>query len=85
MNHQTHGSSMKWMLLGCGVVLLLLFVASDVIPSGFFLPILLGVCLLSHIWMMRRSHGSQTSEDKSAQHVEKKKTDGGHSGGGCCH
>ena len=82
------------MALGFVALILLIFFAGDKIPSGVLWPILLGACLLSHIWMMRRGHATHTPEDASASNADETKQEaaqsandehtkgGGHRG--CC-
>jgi len=71
MNHHNHNgkknSSMMWMMLICLLPLaVLFFVGSGRFSTGYIVPILIGVCVGAHIWMMRRGHGehSDTNEEK---------------------
>jgi len=75
---------MLWMLLGCALLFLFLFLAGNVVPVKILWPVLIGVCVVMHIWMMRR-HGSHTQHGEQATKagVDEQKENTGHSGG-CC-
>ncbi len=74
-----------WMTVLCVVpVLILFFVGRRFYSGGYILPVLVGVCIVTHLWMMFRGHGSgkDNSEEKEVptEHSDKKKHK--HS---CCH
>ncbi len=68
---------MMWMMLGCAALFLVLFFAGDILPTKVLFPLLIGLCVLAHLWMMVRGCGPSADEKKN----EEKK--GGHHGG-CC-
>ena len=87
MNYQKYGVSKMWAVIGGAVVLILLFFFSDALPAGILLPVILGACVLMHIWMMvRGGHGSHPSHDQEKQPLDKGKQEkeDKHKGG-CCH
>ena len=52
-NNQKHGVSMMWIMLGCAVLLAVLFFAAVHYPlAEFFGQSFFGVLALGHIWMM---------------------------------
>jgi len=82
-NHDEKGkNSMMWMMLICGALILgVLFLGGSSLSSGgYFWPILVGVFVVAHIWMMfgkRGSHDNTTTKNKI--------DDNKHKHGGCCH
>ena len=89
-NHNGKGdNSMMWMMVLCCAVpiILLLFAGSTVFSGGYFWPILIGVFVAAHIWMMFRGHGKHggTDGDEKADGGEEPKTKDEHKKGGCCH
>src|SRR3989344_4941063 len=60
---------MMWMMLICILPLIvLLFVGRKLFSAGYILPILIGACVVAHIWMMRKGHGEHSdtnAEEKS--------------------
>ncbi|MEK7665766.1 MAG: hypothetical protein AAB337_02730 [Patescibacteria group bacterium] len=89
MNHKKTGASIAWMVLSCVALLLIFFFAGDRLPASILLPVLIGICVISHIWMMSRGHGSHGQNnvrDEKTQlntDADKKGKDAGHHGG-CC-
>lgn len=86
---------MMWIMLGCAVLLAVLFFRSGSLSSGGILwPILFGVFVVGHIWMMfkgregHEKHNDTNIEEKADATLEKqddssKKNE--HKHGGCCH
>jgi len=81
---------MIWMMIPCLIMLGVLFLGGGRLPLGGYLwPILIGIFIVAHIWMMFKGHGGHSdadTEDKinsaSAQQSDPK-SDHKHSGG--CH
>ena len=84
---------MWWMMIPCILLLgFLFFGGGNLSSSGYLWPILIGVFIVAHIWMMFKGHGRHSdtnTEEKSDATLEKsnipvKNKDNKHSGG-CCH
>lgn len=57
-NHNKKNSSITWMMLICIVPLVvLLFVGGELSSGGYLWPILIGVFVAAHLWMMFKGHG----------------------------
>ncbi|MEK7219172.1 MAG: hypothetical protein AAB687_00665 [Patescibacteria group bacterium] len=92
-NHDGKNSkSMMWMIIPCLILLGVLFFAGGKLSSGYLWPILIGVFVVAHVWMMFRGHGGRNdtdTEDKigegATKQAEKKDGNSEHKGGGCCH
>lgn len=71
---------MMWMMIPCLLLVGVLFLGGDKLSGGGYLwPILIGVFVVAHVWMMFRGHGAHgeaTVEDKSKNK---------HKHDGCCH
>ncbi len=87
-NNEKHNSSMIWMMLPCLLILgFVIFAAGGGVRSWPFI-LIIGGMVVAHLWMMRRGHGSQDTEDHSShaaadpKKAESIKHGGGHS---CCH
>ena len=54
-----------WMMVICCVMPLvaLFFVGGKISTGGYFWPVLIGIFVIVHIWMMFRGHGGK--KDKS--------------------
>ena|SRR3989344_6172716 len=85
---------MMWMMIPCLLLLGFVFLGGGKLSSGeYFWPILIGVFVVAHIWMMFKGHGghnNDNTEDKTIDTLEKqlqakeKYNKSGH-GGSCCH
>ena len=65
-DHNGKGNSgMMWMMVICCVMPLvaLFFVGGKISTGGYFWPVLIGIFVIVHIWMMFRGHGGK--KDKS--------------------
>lgn len=96
-NNDGGHKGMMWMMVICCALLLgvLLLGGSGLsvdIAGGYFWPIIIGIFVIAHIWMMFRGHRSHKEHDnldtkeKSDAGLEKqleKKDE--HKHGGCCH
>jgi len=82
-------NSMMWMMMLCCALPLvfLLFAGSTVFSGGYLLPIIIGVFVVAHIWMMFRGHGGHGGTDENGKTDDGKdpETKDGHKKGGCCH
>jgi len=92
-DHKNTGyQGMMWMMIICCALLLvvLLLGGSSLSSGGYFWPVLIGIFVVAHIWMMFKGHGKHNDahiEEKSDTSLEKEsegKNEHKHSGG-CCH
>jgi len=87
-NDNAH-KGMMWMMIICCLVpfVLLFLLGSKVSLGGNLWPILIGVFLVAHIWMMFRGHGRHGGVEKKdgddLSETSNKSDDHKHSGG--CH
>ena len=92
-NHNGKGNnSMMWMMIPCLLLVGVLFLGGGKLSGGGCLwPILIGVFVVAHIWMMFRGHGKHGDTNSDEKHEitgeenKDKKSDKNHSGHGCCH
>jgi len=92
-NHNGKGNnSMMWMMIPCLLLVGVLFLGGGKLSGGGYLwPILIGVFVVAHIWMMFRGHGKHGDTNSDEKHEitgeenKDKKSDKNHSGHGCCH
>jgi len=95
-NNNTGGDGHKrmiWMMIPCLLlVAVVLFGGGKFISSKYLWLVMLGVCVVPHIWMMlrgHRGHSDNNMEDKinDASTKELKTKDGNEKSkhGGCCH
>jgi len=87
---------MMWMMILCFLILGVLFLGGDKLPSGGYLwPILIGVFMVVHIWMMFKGHGGcgghgdanmeNKIDDTSAKQPKTKDEDNKRKHGDRCH
>ena len=83
---------MMWMMVLCCALplIFLLFAGSTVFSGGYLWPILIGVFVGAHGWMMWRRHGghggsSDTDTEGKTNAVEESNTKDEHKKGSCCH
>ena len=84
---------MMWMVIPCLLLLGVIFLGGGKPSSGgYFWPILIGVFIVVHVWMMFKGHGSHKNagaedkiDDTSAKQPETKDDNNKHKNGGCCH
>ncbi|OGI60950.1 hypothetical protein A2814_02590 [Candidatus Nomurabacteria bacterium RIFCSPHIGHO2_01_FULL_38_19] len=83
---------MLWMMIPCLLLLGVLFLDGGKLSGGGYLwPILVGVFVIAHIWMMfrgHRKHGDTNSDEKheiNGEESKDNKNNKNHSGHGCCH
>ena len=72
------------MLLGCGLMIVILAVFGERLSSGWLFALVIGACVVPHLFMMRGHRGHETHMTPTAEPEttdEKKK----HQGGSCCH
>jgi hypothetical protein len=69
--HDGGHKGMMWMMIPCFLILGFLFLSegklSSVSSGGYLWPILIGIFVAAHIWMMFKGHGGQDdahTEDK---------------------
>jgi len=64
---------MMWMMIPCLLLLGFLFLGGGKLSSGGYLwPILIGVVMIAHVWMMFKGHGGHKDDNDKHKH-----------GGGC--
>jgi hypothetical protein len=94
-NHNgKNGKSMMWMMIPCLLLIAFALLGGGNLASSKYLwLIIVGVCVIPHIWMMFKGHGGHgddSVEDKTNDASEKqleakeKYNKSGH-GGSCCH
>lgn len=90
------GKGMMWMMIPCLLLLGVLFLGGGRLSGGEYLwPILIGVFVVAHVWMMlrgRRKHeerGDTSTGEKidviSAKQLEANDKHKEQKHGGCCH
>lgn len=73
MSHSGHSNKhLLWMLLGCGILVLALAFFGDRIQSGWLIALVIGVCVVPHLFMMRKSRHHEDRKDPKDK------------GGSCC-
>lgn len=81
-----NNKSMIWMMIPCLLLIAFtLFGVGSLVSSKYLWLIIVGVCLVLHIWMMFKGHGGHNNTnagEKSDTTAEEK--DNKH-GGSCCH
>jgi len=78
-NKNSGHQGMMWMMISCLLLLGILFLGGGKLSSGgYFWPILIGIFVVAHVWMMFKGHGEH---EKMNSDEEKTK----HKPGGCCH
>ena len=75
-NHRNDENSkhkgMMWMMIPCLLLLGFLFLGEGKLSSGGYLwPILIGVFVIAHVWMMFKGHGSHGSETEDKDNNNK--------------
>jgi len=92
-NKDGRHKGMMWMMIPCLLLLGFLFLGVGKLSSGGYLwPILIGVFVVVHVWVMFKGHGGHKDDDKedkidgtSANQSETKDDNDKHKHGGCCH
>ncbi len=91
-NNSGGHKGMMWMMIPC--LLLIVFVLFGGASSKYLWLIMLGVCVVPHLWMMfKGGHGGHSDtniedkkDDTSAKQIEaKEKYNKSGQGGSCCH
>lgn len=73
-NDKRNNDSMLWMMLPCLLLLGVLFLIGGAGASaGFLLPILIGVFVIAHIWIIS-GHGDHGENEDSAAASKKSET-----------
>ncbi|OGE80546.1 MAG: hypothetical protein A2660_00080 [Candidatus Doudnabacteria bacterium RIFCSPHIGHO2_01_FULL_45_18] len=64
-NHKNAGhKGMTWMMISCLLLLGVLFLRGDNLSlGGDIWPILVGVFMVAHVWVMLKGHDGDTSRD----------------------
>lgn len=83
------------MMIPCLLLLGILFIGGDKLSSsGYLWPILVGLFIIGHIWMMFSGHGererrknddTENKTDDTLVKPETKDEDSKHKHGNCCH
>ena len=62
-NENGKHKGMMWMIIPCLLLLGFLFLGGDKLSwGGYLLPILIGVFVIAHGWMMFKGHGSKNDD-----------------------
>ncbi|KKW32446.1 MAG: hypothetical protein UY76_C0028G0017 [Candidatus Uhrbacteria bacterium GW2011_GWA2_52_8d] len=69
------------MLLGCGLLIVVLGIFGDRLSQGWLIAIVLGACVVPHLFLMRGHH---QKKEVPPQEEEKSDVSSPH-GGSCCH
>ncbi len=91
-NHNgKNNKSMMWMMIPCLILLGVLFFGGDKLSSGYLWPVLIGVFVVAHVWMMFKGHGEhndnnpeEKNDNTSLKQSEIKDENKKHKSGGCC-
>lgn len=63
-NKDGEGRGMIWMMIPCLLLVGFLFLGGgNLSSSGYLWPILIGVFVAAHVWMMFKGHGGTNTED----------------------
>ena len=93
-NHDGKGNnSMMWMMIPCLILLGIIFLGGGKLSGGGYLwPVLIGIFVFAHIWMMFKGHGGHSydnaedkTDDNSAKQLEAKEKYNKSGHGGSCH
>lgn len=81
---------MMWMMIPCLLLLGILFLGGGKLTSsGYLWPILIGVFVVAHVWMMIKGHGRHSSNDTEDKIGDASAKESGakdeHKHHGCCH
>lgn len=87
MHNHDGRKGMMWMMIPCFLLLGFLFLGgSKVVPSEYLWLVIIGVCVVPHVWMMFKGHGghddSHESNTAAASEEKEPKDKSKH---GCCH
>lgn len=81
MKHNAHSNNnLLWMLLGCGLFIVLFAVFGDRLSHWWLFALILGACVISHLFMMRGNHHDRHNEAKPDTEDRNK-----HNKSSCCH
>ena len=88
-NDQTKGhKSMVWMMIPCLLLLAFLFISgSNLAGSRYFWLLIVGVCIVPHVWMLFKRKNRAMTENSTDSSIKQPETTGKnkHKHGGCCH
>ena len=72
-NNKNKGyKGMMWMMIPCLLLLGFLFLGGGKLSSGGYLwPILIGIFVVAHVWMMFKGHGGHASETEDKDNNNK--------------
>lgn len=82
------GRGMMWMMIPCLLLVgVLLLGGARLSGGGYLWPILIGVFVLAHVWMMFRGHGKHgdSGTEEKTDSTSKSGSTGEHKHDGCCH
>lgn len=91
-NHSENGGrkGIIWMMIPCLFLVAVIFFGGDTsASSGYLWLMIVGICVIPHIWMMFRGHGGSAdphTEKKTDVEPEKQPdTKSEHKHDSCCH
>ncbi|MDO8552287.1 MAG: hypothetical protein Q7S01_02015 [bacterium] len=78
--------AMLWMMVPCLLLIGFLFFGGEkLFSSGYLWLIILGVCVVPHVWMMWKGHGGRGFDGNSKAAASEQADTESHEKGGCCH
>lgn len=88
-NKGMNSKGMMWMMIPCLLLVGVLFLGGGKLSGdGYLWPILIGVFIIAHVWMMFRGHGKHR-DTNTEEETDDASIDGGttkkHKHGGGCH
>ena len=88
-NKDGGGKGMMWMMIPCLLLVGVLFLGGGKLSGGGYLwPILIGIFVVAHVWMMLRGHGKHGDTDMEEKNDDASAKSGAtneHKHGGSCH
>ena len=82
-NHNGNNKSMIWMMLPCILLMGFILLGGNKLSSSKYLwLIIVGVCVVPHLWMMFKGHGKCNDKDTN---MENKTDDNKDKHNSCCH
>ena len=88
-NKSDEHKGMMWMMVICCALplIILFFIGSKVSIEGYFWPILIGVFIILHIWMMSKRHKKHEGYDENEKTnvLDQSETKDENKHNRCCH
>lgn len=86
-NKDGGGKGMMWMMIPCLLLVGVLFLGGSKLSGGGYLwPILIGVFVVAHVWMMFKGHGGHSDNtEERTDDASKSGSTNEHKHSGSCH